>query len=119
MLERESEAGGIPRHCGHMGFGWQSHHRIWTGPRFAAQLRAESSDLDIRTGHTVLGCAIAAAILAAVAHPGLKHVIAAHLSESNNSPELARKAFASAIGCDPGWIAVASQDEGFNWKELA
>ena len=55
VLEREGEAGGIPRHCGHLGFGWQSHRRIWSGPRFAAQLRAESAGLDLRTGHTVLG----------------------------------------------------------------
>ncbi|MBI2717589.1 MAG: FAD-dependent oxidoreductase [Rhizobiales bacterium] len=54
VLEREAEAGGIPRHCGHMGFGWQSHRRLWTGPRFAAQLRADTSSLDVRTGTTVL-----------------------------------------------------------------
>ena len=36
VLEREAEAGGIPRHCGHLGFGWQSHRRLWSGPRFAA-----------------------------------------------------------------------------------
>ena len=55
VLEREQQAGGIPRHCGHLGFGWQSHRRIWTGPRFAAQLRSDSSALDLRTGHSVLG----------------------------------------------------------------
>ena len=55
VLERESQAGGIPRHCGHLGFGWQSHRRIWTGPRFAEQLRSDSAELDVRTGHTVLG----------------------------------------------------------------
>ena len=33
VLEREAEAGGIPRHCGHLGFGWQSHRRLWSGPR--------------------------------------------------------------------------------------
>lgn len=55
VLEREAEAGGIPRHCGHLGFGWQSHRRIWTGPRFAAQLRSDSAALDLRTGHSVLG----------------------------------------------------------------
>lgn len=54
VLEREQKAGGVPRHCGHLGFGWQSHRRIWTGPRFAAQLRADAADLDVRTGHTVL-----------------------------------------------------------------
>ena len=54
ILEREPEAGGIPRHCGHSGFGWQSHRRIWTGPRFAEELRRASQDLDIRTSTTVL-----------------------------------------------------------------
>ena len=29
VLEREAVAGGIPRHCGHLGFGWQSHRRLW------------------------------------------------------------------------------------------
>ena len=24
VLEREAEAGGVPRHCGHLGFGWPS-----------------------------------------------------------------------------------------------
>ena len=54
LLERESVTGGIPRHCGHTGFGWQSHRRIWTGPHFAAVLRASVDGLDIRTGTTVL-----------------------------------------------------------------
>ncbi len=55
VLEREQETGGIPRHCGHSGFGWQSHRRIWTGPHFAARLREDTHGLDIRSGHTVLG----------------------------------------------------------------
>lgn len=55
VLERQSLAGGIPRHCGHLGFGWQSHRRVWTGPRFAARLRKDTASLDVRTGHTVLG----------------------------------------------------------------
>ena len=54
VLEREAEAGGIPRHCGHQGFGWHSHHRLWAGPRFAGQLRKDCAGLDIRTGTTVL-----------------------------------------------------------------
>ena len=28
VLEREAEAGGVPRHCGHWGFGWESHRRL-------------------------------------------------------------------------------------------
>ncbi len=54
VLEREAEAGGIPRHCGHQGFGWHSHHRLWAGPRFAGQLRKDCAGLDIRMGTTVI-----------------------------------------------------------------
>ena len=41
----------------------------------------------------------AAALLAACAHAALRHVVAAHLSEHNNRPELACGALAGAIGC--------------------
>ncbi len=54
VLEREAEVGGIPRHCGHMGFGWQSHRRLWSGPRFARELQRGTEHLDVRTGTTVL-----------------------------------------------------------------
>lgn len=91
-----------------------NHDRdLLAGGAYPPSLKARISG---RLGH--LDNAAAAGILAAVAHPGLKHVVAAHLSESNNSPELARNAFASAIGCDPAWIAVATQGEGFGWREL-
>jgi len=32
VLERESEAGGIPRHCGHIAFGFKKYKRLLTGP---------------------------------------------------------------------------------------
>ena len=54
VLEREAEAGGIPRHCGHLGFGWQSHRRLWNGPRFAAELRKSAKGLDVRIATTVI-----------------------------------------------------------------
>lgn len=54
VLEREAEAGGIPRHCGHLGFGWQSHRRLWSGPRFAEELRKSAKSLDVRTATTVI-----------------------------------------------------------------
>lgn len=54
VLEREVEPGGIPRHCGHSGFGWQSHRRNWTGPRFAHELRRSVNGIDVRSGTTVL-----------------------------------------------------------------
>ncbi len=49
----------------------------------------------------------------------MQHVIAAHLSKQNNTPALARRALAEALGCDDGWIGVATQDEGFGWREIA
>lgn len=49
----------------------------------------------------------------------LRHVVAAHLSQQNNRPELARAALARALGCTEDWIGVATQDDGFDWRELA
>jgi phosphoribosyl 1,2-cyclic phosphodiesterase len=48
----------------------------------------------------------------------LKHLVAAHLSEENNRPELARAALAAAIGCAADWIGVADQETGFDWRSL-
>lgn len=56
-------------------------------------------------------------LLAAVDRSRLKHVIAAHLSQQNNRPELARAALARAMGCEASWIGLATQDEGFGWRE--
>ncbi|MBI3140934.1 MAG: MBL fold metallo-hydrolase [Rhodocyclales bacterium] len=62
----------------------------------------------------------AAARLLAALQPGrLQHVVAAHLSEQNNRPDLAQAALAGALNCDPAWIGVASQAEGFAWRSLA
>jgi phosphoribosyl 1,2-cyclic phosphodiesterase len=57
-------------------------------------------------------------ILAALDRSRLKHVIAAHLSRKNNTPELARAALAGALGCAPEWVSVATQEEGFAWREM-
>ena len=54
VMEREPEAGGIPRHCGHMGFGIDNKKRFLTGPKLANQLCELVKGLDIRTGTTVL-----------------------------------------------------------------
>lgn len=67
-------------------------------------------------GH--LANAAAAALLAALDRSRLRHVIAAHLSEKNNRPDLARAALASALGCAPDWVEVADQASGFAWREI-
>jgi phosphoribosyl 1,2-cyclic phosphodiesterase len=67
-------------------------------------------------GH--LDNAAAADLLRAIGSKQLRHVIAAHLSEENNTPELACAALAQALGCSTDWIGVATQTEGFAWRTI-
>lgn len=60
----------------------------------------------------------AAELLAALDTSRLRHIVAAHLSESNNTPALARNALAVALGGRPEEIMVASQNAGFDWLYL-
>lgn len=69
-----------------------------------------------RFGH--LDNATAASLVASLERTGLRHLIAAHLSQQNNRPELAVTALSAAIGCERSWIGVATQDEGFDWRCL-
>jgi phosphoribosyl 1,2-cyclic phosphodiesterase len=57
-------------------------------------------------------------LLGALDHSKLKHVVGAHLSQQNNRPELARAALARALNCEESWIGLATQDEGFGWRDL-
>ncbi len=49
----------------------------------------------------------------------MQHLVLAHLSEKNNSPQLARQTFVDTLGCDPGWLQVADQHSGLDWREIA
>jgi phosphoribosyl 1,2-cyclic phosphodiesterase len=49
----------------------------------------------------------------------LQHLVAAHLSEKNNTPELARGALAEALDCEPDWIGIATQEMGLDWREIS
>jgi phosphoribosyl 1,2-cyclic phosphodiesterase len=49
---------------------------------------------------------------------GLQHMVAAHLSEKNNRPELAQRALAEVLKCPPSAIVVAGQESGFGWLQL-
>jgi phosphoribosyl 1,2-cyclic phosphodiesterase len=72
----------------------------------------------IRGRHGHLANEAAAQILAASRHSALRHVVAAHLSEQNNRPELARRALAGACGVAPEEIVVADAALGFGWLSL-
>jgi thioredoxin reductase len=54
VLERESEAGGIPRHCGHMGFGIGQYLGLpMSGPDYARRLVESAAGAEIRVNTTV------------------------------------------------------------------
>lgn len=60
-----------------------------------------------------------AKILAALDGSRLQTVIGAHLSQHNNTSELARRALATALGTNPAEIRIACQHEGFDWVEIS
>ncbi|MCF6271826.1 MAG: NAD(P)/FAD-dependent oxidoreductase [Rhodobacteraceae bacterium] len=55
VLEREEDAGGVPRHCGHYPFGLREFKRLLKGPDYARRLVREAiaAGVDIRTGTAV------------------------------------------------------------------
>jgi phosphoribosyl 1,2-cyclic phosphodiesterase len=69
-----------------------------------------------RLGH--LDNTTAAEILSKLDNSNLKHIVAAHLSEKNNKPELAIDALIRALNCERDWIGIANQETGFNWREI-
>jgi phosphoribosyl 1,2-cyclic phosphodiesterase len=60
----------------------------------------------------------AAELVAAIDTSRLRHVVAADLSQQNNTPDQARAALSKALNCTPDWIGVADQHQGFGWREL-
>ncbi|MGH8704480.1 MAG: MBL fold metallo-hydrolase [Burkholderiales bacterium] len=84
---------------------WAGGYPKWLKERIAGPFGHLSNDASQR-------------LLAALDRSRLKHVIAAHLSQQNNRPELARSALARALGCEESWVAIATQEDGFGWREL-
>jgi phosphoribosyl 1,2-cyclic phosphodiesterase len=66
-------------------------------------------------GH--LSNAAAAAILAAIDQSNLQHVVAAHLSQSNNTARHARDALSAALVLKRE-VEVACQFEGLSWRNI-
>ncbi|MCB5186954.1 MBL fold metallo-hydrolase [Methylobacillus caricis] len=69
-----------------------------------------------RLGH--LDNESAATLLSRLDNSKLQHIIAAHLSEKNNAPELARAALSRSLNCESEWIGIAGQSLGFDWRQL-
>jgi thioredoxin reductase len=47
VVEREREAGGIPRHSNHTGFGARDLHRVMSGPRYAERYRELAAEAGV------------------------------------------------------------------------
>lgn len=79
--------------------------------------RSLKERISSRLGH--LDNNTSASLLARLDSRKLQHILAAHLSAQNNLPSLAQNALAGALNCDPSWIGVADQQEGFQWREIS
>jgi thioredoxin reductase len=57
VAEREAEAGGVPRHSWHTGYGLRDRHRVMTGPAYARALAgaAVAAGAELRLATTVTG----------------------------------------------------------------
>ncbi|MEE9309545.1 MAG: MBL fold metallo-hydrolase [Cocleimonas sp.] len=49
--------------------------------------------------------------------PQLKNIIGMHVSEKNNTEEYALSALCEGLGCEKSAVSVASQTDGFSWRE--
>ena len=59
----------------------------------------------------------AAAIALAIQPRGLQQVVAAHLSEQNNHPDMVRQVLARTLGCGEADILVADGPNGSGWLD--
>lgn len=69
-----------------------------------------------RFGH--LDNTAAAGILSNLDTSLLQHIVAAHLSEKNNLPGLARGALSRVLNCEMEWVGIAGQESGFTWRQI-
>jgi phosphoribosyl 1,2-cyclic phosphodiesterase len=87
--------------------------RMLAASRYPQSLKAR-----IGGNHGHLNNEAAAEILASLDRSRLRHLIAAHLSQQNNTPALAQAAMVGVLGAAAVEVVVASQDDGFDWLSL-
>jgi thioredoxin reductase len=106
VVDREQEAGGIPRHCSHTGYGVRDLNRLMTGPAYARHYRlaASAAGVTLRTGTTLTGWPTAGGELAAdgsapviqARQPG---TITATLTSQSGIEDVHARAVLLATGC--------------------
>lgn len=57
-------------------------------------------------------------ILSKLDNSKLQHILAAHLSAKNNTPQLARAALGKVLNCEHDWIGIADQALGSDWRSV-
>lgn len=77
-----------------------------------------SPSLKLRVGGNLghLSNAQSAALLTQIDVSRLQHLVLTHLSEKNNTPELALHAAREALGAAPEWLVCAHQANGVQWR---
>ena len=97
VLDREREAGGIPRHSLHTGYGLRDLHRVMSGPKYAARYisKALEAGVEISTSTTALDWAGDLA-LALTSPLGLEEVSASQILLATGARERGRNARAIA-----------------------
>jgi thioredoxin reductase len=103
VVDREQEAGGIPRHCAHTGYGLRDLHRLMTGPAYARHYRwaASAAGVSVRTGTTLTGWPAAGrACTADNSRPAVQQgIIRATLTSPAGIEEVQARAVLLATGC--------------------
>ena len=93
VLEREAQAGGVPRHCGHSPFGMREFGRCYRGARYANHLvaLAQNAGVDVRVNTTVVSAAAGGKLTLATAH-GARRLEARRVVLSTGARETPRAA---------------------------
>lgn len=88
-------------------------HDLLEASEYANSLKKRISG---KLGH--LDNQAASDILGKIQFKKLKYLVAAHLSEKNNTEDLVKDSIVKKIGCERDWIGIANQSEGTSWKVL-
>ncbi len=103
VVDREQEAGGIPRHCAHTGYGIRDLHRLMTGPAYARHYRwaASAAGVSVRTGTTLIGWPTAGRDSAAdTSRPAVQQgIISGTLTSPAGVEDVQARAVLLATGC--------------------
>ena len=86
------------------------HHMLMNGAypyRLKQRVAGDYGHLDNRQSQAILG---------RLDLSKLQHLLGGHVSEKNNLKEHAHSALCSGADCEPEWVTVACQDDGFDWR---